>query len=1088
MKLVDSSIRNYHTVMVAIVMTAVIGIICYNTLPRQLTPTVDKPLIEVRTQYRGLSPNEVERNITRRLEEQLETVEGLKKMTSRSQHGESSITLEFEWGTDKKIATIDVNNKLQQVKDLPVLADKPVLKSISTDNSNPIMWVIVEKPNPKMQDISQNYMYKVGEDIIVPLLQRVEGVSEVWHFGGEDREMRVEFDPYSLARLHITYKDVIKKLSSENQNTRAGFHDEVNREYTVRTLGEFKDTDDILKTVIKRDGNKTIRVRDFAKVVDGYQRTSSLVRINGRISNAFGIIREQGANVVSTCNLAIEAIEKLNRELLSRGIPMRLKIVYKDVDYINEAIYLVKSNLALGAALAVIVLLLFLGSVRSVLIIAISIPISLVAVFIVLKLLGRSINIISLAGMAFAVGMVVDNSIVVLENIYRHLTMKKGVFKAAYDGTVEVWGAVLSSTLTTLAVFLPIVFIQEEAGQLFQDIAITISASIALSLIVSITVIPTLTTLLIRLRPGETYDTGFLHRGPLRPLVILGEALAAGYSRTLKYVLGTGASHITVKLGVIIGIVGLLVWSTLILPDRDYLPYGNSNMVFMFIDPVAGVPAQQNMKYFAEYEKKITQMEDVDNNFLVFSSRFNGGGAIVKPELARGQRGEVKMAVKSKKMGKDIFQIPGYRFAFASQRPIFRSASKTFDIEIVGPDIFELKRIAIDLIKNITGSEGVHSVRPEFKMRNPELRFIPRRLNNARLEMGVPEIGDIVESLNAGKYLGEFNDRGEPIDFVLVRADAEKLGLNDYKNLPIWTDEDMMTNLGYLADVEIASGPARIDHIEKERSAKLLVQVHKSYPMQKVIQRVEEEYLVPVRRNLSEEYGLRIGGTADDLASTEKSLLNSFIYAVGFIYLLLVALFKSFIRPFIVMLTVALAVSGSFLGIAGNNVLQRWNIRGILEDLEAPNPEAMLLGWDWITFDILTQLGIIILAGIVVNNAILIVHQMLNNIRSGMDEREALQKSCETRLRPIMMTVISSVSGMLPLAFGQGAGTELYRGMGTALIGGLMFSTIFTLFLVPVLISLMTDLGLHTRKEDLVKESLGRKDLEPAPRAETPAQ
>ncbi len=1075
MKLVDRSIRNYHTVMVAIVMMTVIGIICYNTLPRQLTPTVDKPLIEVRTKYRGLSPNEVERNITRRLEEQLETVEGLKKMTSRSQHGESTITLEFEWGTDKKIATIDVNNKLQQVKDLPVLADKPVLKSISTDNSNPIMWVIVEKPDPQMPDMNQNYMFKTGEDIIVPLLQRVEGVSEVWHFGGEEREMRVEFDPYSLARLHLTYKEVIKKLTNENQNARAGFHDETNRQYTVRTLGEFKNPEDILKTVIKRDGNKTIRVRDFSEVVDGYKRTSSLVRINGRISNAFGIIREQGANVVSTCNLATEKIEELNRELLNRGIPMRLKIVYKDVDYIDEAMYLVKSNLAIGAALAVIVLLLFLGSVRSVLIIAISIPVSLVAVFIVLKLLGRSINIISLAGMAFAVGMVVDNSIVVLENIYRHLTLKKGVFKAAYDGTVEVWGAVLSSTLTTLAVFLPVVFIQEEAGQLFQDIAITISASIALSLMVSITVIPTLATLLIRLQPGETYQPGFLHRGPLRPLVILGEALASGYSRSMKFFLGTGFGHVVVKLGVIIGIAGMLMWSTLILPERDYLPFGNSNMVFMFIDPVAGVPAEQNMKYFAEYENKINEMEDVDNNFLVFSNRFNGGGAIVKPALARGQRGEVKMTVKSREMGGEIFQIPGYRFAFASQRPIFRSASKTFDIEITGPDIFELKRIALDLIKNITGSEGVHSVRPEFKLGNPELRFIPRRANNARLKLGVPEIGEIIESLNAGKYLGEFNDRGEPIDFVLVRADKEKLGLHDYKSLPIWTDEEMMTHLGYLADIEISSGPARIDHIEKERSVKLLVQVQKSYPMQKVIQRVEEEYLVSTRGTLSEEYGLRIGGTADDLASTEKSLMNSFIYAVGFIYLLLVALFKSFMRPLIVMLTVALAVSGSFFGIAGNNALQRMNIRDILEDFQVRDIDTMLKGWDWITFDILTQLGIIILAGIVVNNAILIVHQMLNNIRSGMDEREALQKSCETRLRPIMMTVISSVSGMLPLAFGEGAGTELYRGMGTALIGGLMFSTIFTLFLVPVLISLMTDLGLHTRRADLVQQSLADK-------------
>lgn len=296
-----------------------------------------------------------------------------------------------------------------------------------------------------------------------------------------------------------------------------------------------------------------------------------------------------------------------------------------------------------------------------------------------------------------------------------------------------------------------------------------------------------------------------------------------------------------------------------------------------------------------------------------------------------------------------------------------------------------------------------------------------------------------------------------------------------------------MTNLGYLADIEIASGPARIDHIEKERAARLLVQVHKSYPMHKVIQRVENEHLAPLRKTMSEEYGLRIGGTADDLASTERSLMNSFVYAVGFIYLLLVALFKSFMRPFIVMLTVALAVSGSFFGIAGNNVLQSRNIRNILEDMQVPNSQALVQGWDWITFDILTQLGIIILAGIVVNNAILIVHQMLNNIRSGMDERDALQKSCETRLRPIMMTVISSVSGMIPLAFGEGAGTELYRGMGTALIGGLMFSTIFTLFLVPVLISLMTDLGLHTRKEDLIKASLQGENFEPTPETEASA-
>ena len=1073
MKLIDQSIRNYHTVTVIIVMALVVGTLCFQTLPRQLTPTVDKPQIEVKTEYLGLSPNEVERNISRRLEDQLESVEGMKKMTSTSQHGLSTINLEFEWGIDKDLAVLDVNNKLQQVKDLPINADKPTLRSISSDNSSPIMWIVFDKPDKKMPNLDQNYMFKIGEDIIVPSLRRVKGIADVWHFGGEDREMRVEFDPYSMARLHLTYKDVIDRLMEENQNTRAGFHDEENRSYTVRGLGEFLGPRDILDTVVKRDGDKTIRVRDFATVVDGYKRTDSLVRISGNLSNAFGVIRKAGANVVETCNLAAEKVAELNQELLNRGIPLKLKIVYKDVDYIDEAMRLVKSNLGLGAILAVAVLLIFLGSVRSLLIVAISIPVSLVSVFIILKIFGRSINIISLAGMAFAVGMVVDNSIVVLENIYRHLTMKKGVFKAAYDGASEVWGAVLASTLTTLAVFIPIVFIEEEAGQMFRDIAITISGCIALSLLVSITVIPTLTTLLIRLKPGEEYQPGIFHRTLFKPVLSLGKGIGNVYSGLMEWILRHSSFSILIRVSILAGVCWMLWYSGQILPKKDYLPYGNTNMVFMLIEPVAGSPVETNMKYLADYEKKIVNMEDVNRNFLVFSPRFNGGGAIIEKELAKGQRGEVKMAVKANEMGQQIFAIPGYRFAFAMQRPIFRSADKTFEVEITGPEILKLKDIAMGLIGKISGIQGVHSVRPEFKFGNPELRFIPRREDAARLDMGMQEIGDIVESLNAGKYLGEFNDRGEPIDFVLVQKKGDrKLGLEDYRSLPVWTDEGLMTHLGHLADIKIDAGPARIDHIGTERAIKLRVQVRKDMPMQTAIDRVDEKVLAPTRLTLNEEFGLRIGGSADELASTEKSLLNSFAYAIGFIYLLLVALFSSFVRPFIVMLTVALAVSGSFLGITWNNWYQRGNILAILEEWNVPNAQSMAEGWNWITFDILTQLGVVILAGIVVNNAILIVHQMLNNIKAGMEERQALLVSCQTRLRPIMMTVISSVFGMIPLAFGEGAGTELYRGMGTALIGGLSISTLFTLFLVPILIALAIDMGFHTTKDDLVKDSL----------------
>ncbi len=1072
MKLVEYSIRNYHTVVVAVVFLAVLGVLSFQSLPRQLIPTVDKPLIQVKTKYLGLSPSEVEQNITRRLEDQLESVEGLKRMVSKSSHGSSDIELEFDWGTDKKIAMIDVNNKLQQVKDLPPVADKPTLKSVSTDNSSPIMWMVFQKPHPKSPDLDQNYMFQVGEDLALPALLRVDGVAEVWHFGGEEREMRVEFDPYSMARLHVTYKEAIESLRDENQNVRAGFHDEADRNYTVRTLGEFKSQEDILNAVVKRDGRKTIFVRDFARVVDGFKRRESIVKISGQVSNAFGIIRKSGANVVDTCREVGKVAERLNREFVNRGIPLQIKIVYQDVDYIFEAMSLVKSNLGLGALLAVAVLLVFLGSVRSVLIVGISIPLSLVSVFIILKLLGRSINIISLAGMAFAVGMVVDNSIVVLENIYRHLAMKKGAVRAAFDGTTEVWGAVFASTLTTLAVFLPVVFIQEEAGQLFRDIAITISSSIALSLLVSLTVIPTLTPLIIRLKPGEEYTSGELHRTILKPLALLGTRIAQAYSDVMRFLLGRGVKQIFWKSGIVGLALATLYWSFLLLPPSDYLPFGNSNMVFMLMEPVAGNPVEKNIEYFAPYEKEIVKMKDVDRNFLVFSDRFNGGGLLIDPELARGQEGEVKMALKSREVGSNLFKIPGYRFAFAAQRPIFRSADKTFKVEILGPDMLKLKSLAQKMIPRISTHPGIHSVRPEFKFGNPELRFVPKREQNARLNLGVPEIGDIVEALNAGKYLGEYNDRGDPIDFVLVRDKNTPLALDDYLSLPIWTAENKMTYLGHLTNVSVDAGPARIDHIEKERSITLLVQVKKDQPMQPAIDKVETEELSPLRATLSEEYGLQVGGLADDLGSTQKALLGSFVYAVAFIYFLMVALFKSFMRPLIVMLTVVFATSGAFLGIVGNNELQRIFIEGILEDWNVPNAAQMAAGWNWITFDILTQLGIIILAGIVVNNAILIVHQTLNNIKEGMEEHEALLHSCETRLRPIMMTAISSIFGMVPLAFGEGAGTELYRGMGAAIIGGLSLSSLITLFLVPVLMSFTMDLGLHIRKEDIEKDAL----------------
>ena len=488
MNVIQFAIRYPVTTTVVVILVSLFGLVSLMKLPIQLTPDVSKPEITIATRWQGASPKEVEREIVDKQEEQLKGVEGLEKMFGESSYDSAEIILRFPAGTNTETALLRVSNRLNQVKEYPDEVDEPVISSANTRGSA-MGWFIFEplEGNPIAIDTLRDF----AEDVIKARFERIPGVAASNVYGGRERELRVLLDPLKLAIRSLTVLDLAQALDQENRDYSAGDFDEGKRAYVVRTTGEYQSPEDVGNVIIARRDGAPVYVRDIATVSIAYKKPAHVVREMGRNSIAVNAIRETGANTLDTMQELREAVQELNDEILQRR-SFKLFQVYDETDYIYSSINLVQKNLVIGSILAVTILFLFLRTASTTFVVGLAIPVSIMGTFIALWVLDRNVNVISLAGMTLAGGMLVDNSIVVLENIYRHRESGKSLWQAAYDGTVEVWGAVLASTLTTIAVFVPIVFIEEQAGQLFRDIAIAISAGVGLSLLVSITVIPCL--------------------------------------------------------------------------------------------------------------------------------------------------------------------------------------------------------------------------------------------------------------------------------------------------------------------------------------------------------------------------------------------------------------------------------------------------------------------------------------------------------------------------------------------------------------------------------------------------------------------
>ncbi len=1156
MKLVEFSVRNPVKVTVGVVLLCIFGVLGLLSVPVQLTPDVSKPIISVFTRWAGASPAEVEKEIIERQEEQLHGIEGLRTLEAECRDGAGDIDMEFRVGTDMREALIKVNNALGQITRYPEDALRPRVRTVNIDDS-PVCWMaLVPLPpsreeveafledHPELRPLLQKCMhgdqvdmptlYRLArheprlqplvahcpdpqklrlfaEDVIEAELRRVPNVANANVYGGQYPRLEVVVDPARLASRGITIAQLREALIRANKDTAGGDVWEGNRRYVVRTLGQFSSPEQVRRVIVTHRDGSPVLVQDVAQVRLAYGKPLGMVRQRGMPSIAVNVQKESDANVLEVMEGVRAKVEQLNRTVLApRGL--KLEIVSDQTTYIYSSVRLVRNNIFVGGALAVLVLWLFLRHLRPTLIVALSIPISVIGSFLVIHLLGRSINVITLAGLAFAVGMVVDAAIVVLENIFSHYQRGTEPRLAADRGTTEVWGAILASTLTTLAVFVPVVFVQEQAGQLFRDLAIAISAAVALSMVVSLTVIPTACAGILQVSqrrgrhrrlPGTEDENGNSPRGrftawivrlttalqqgriswPWRWLVL--GVLAAGVVcflpgefrpwgqylvwRPTLWGLAAGVAVLGVlapvvfkapRLGLVVAMmVAALGFSWRMMPGAEYLPEGNRNLVYARIMPPPGYNLEKMVQLAEIIEERLRpyweaapgspeeaklQGPRIANFFLVArnTGMFMGGRAV---DPARAS--ELVEVFRQATSG-----LPGV-VAFVGQSSLFErsiSGGRTIDIQIVGHDLEKLMTLGREIMGQLQQMFPPETTRtairpiPALEFSTPEVRIRPHLVKATELGISTQELGYAIDALVDGAYVGRYWHQNRQIDLVITAPEELATRTEALEQLPIGTARGEVVPLAAVASLELTTGPDRIVRIDRQRAVTVQVKPGPEIPLEDAMNRIQQEIVAPLEASGRLEggrYQIRLGGTADELRQMISALGGSMLLAVVITYLLLAGLYESFLYPLVIMVSVPMAAVGGFLGLRLLNLVK-------LQPL-----------------DTLTMLGFIILVGTVVNNAILIVNQALVLIRQrGVPHRQAVTEAVQGRVRPIFMSTMTTLLGMLPLVLFPGAGSELYRGLGSVVLGGLLLSTVFTLVLVPMLFTLTFEAQQHLRR------------------------
>jgi multidrug efflux pump subunit AcrB len=1010
MPLTRLSLNNPAAVFVGIALIVLMGVVAFTRLPVQLFPDIERPSVNIATFWRSASPLEMESEIVEPQEQALSGLPGLEDMQVFVGEGAVFINLTFGIDTNMTDTAIEISNRLSQLPPLPRDAIGPNVGGFGGDAQQSLIWFFLQALPGNPQEIHE-YSSLVDE-VIAPRLESIPGVASVnigW--GQRTDELQITVDPYQAAALGVTLPQISNAIRN-NSDVSGGNAEIGRRSYQMRFEGEF-DPDELDQLVILwRDGSP-VRLGDVATIDVGYGERTNFTYQNGNPALGIEIRRQQGANVLAALDAVKAEVAIINETLLAE----RQLVMAPSFDasvFIMRAISLLRTNLVLGIVLAVLGLWLFLRRARATLIISLSIPISLLTTLIVLYMFGRTLNVISLAGLAFATGMVMDAAIIVLENIIQRRERGEDADTASREGTKQVWGALLASTITTVAIFLPIMFQRDPAGQLFADLALTIAVGVFVSMIVAVTILPVAVKYWVRDRKTVTRQN-------------MMDGIA---DRVMSFTDSEPRRIIAIGAIILVSVAGAWVLK----PDFDYLPPVKRDAVDVFM----GFPAGSNMDWIEtevaativeRFEPYMSGEQEPALRNYYFGTFPGGGGATIGvraldqndvEELLRVVREEIMVGLP------DVF-------SFASQGDLFGGFSQggNVQINIQAADQEARDRAtqeALQLLRTRFPGWNINA-NPQPGASQPRLTWIPndRRIQEAGWSRR--DVGSLVSILGDGQFIGEYFD-GETRMNTILRAPGWETP-DQLAGLPVATPSGAVVPLGDLVDVREEVGVGNIMRLNRRRTTSIFINQPEGESLENILDVIRNEVEPAIRDTLQPDGAVTLGGSARDLDNALASMARNFAMALTVLFLILAGMFRSLRDSLLVLVAIPLASVGGVL------MLRLLSLFG----------ETQVI-------DLLTMMGFIILLGLVINNAILLVDQTRQGERAGIPRREAVDQALRMRLRPIFMSTMTSLLGMLPLLVLPGPGSVIYRGLAAAIVGGMSVSLIFTLILIPCLLRL----------------------------------
>lgn len=1031
LKLVEIATRRHVAISMAAVTLVLFGLISLQSLQVNLLPDLSYPTLTVRTEYQGSAPEEIETLLTRPVEEAVGVVKNVIGVKSVSRTGQSDVILEFAWGTDMDRASLEVREKLE-IMQLPLEVSRPILLRFNPA-TDPIMryglvfesssgentGIEVSLDANNSDEVALKVLRRFADEEIKKKLEPVEGVAAVKISGGLEDEIQIEIDQRKMAQLNLSLGALVDRLAAENVNVSAGRLEEGTQRYLVRTINQFGSVEEFANLIVATGQARPIYLRDIARVHSGYSEREAIIRVNGREAVEIAIYKEGDANTVNVSKAIRERVAA-QKEQMPTG--MQMQLVDDQSVFIDRAISEVIGAAVIGGLLAVLVIFVFLRNWWFTLTIGISIPISIIATFFLMGQSGITLNIMSLGGIALAAGLLVDNAIVVLENITRYRQAGEGLVSAARKGASEVGGAVIASTLTTVAVFLPLAFVQGVAGQLFRDQALTVTFALLISLFIAMTLIPMMASLRGHNdKVREAGSSGFGHWFQTRYEGLLSAAMQ---HRALTLLVSA----------VLLGIAAVMLSriGTELVPEMQQ---GRFNVT---LEAAPGTPLDETDVVQTSIQNLAAADESVA---LVFGVAGSGNRIDANPtesgeNIARmlismqpdsGPEQQQSLIVRLRERAR---QVAGLEATFSS--PELLSFDKPLEVEIQGYDLASLRQASDLVLKLLRQSDRFADVESSMERGHPEVQIFFDQERAAALGLTVKEVSDQVVGKIRGRVATRYSWRDRKIDVLVRIAESERQSINAVRDLIINPQSERPVPLSSVAQIVVGEGPAEIRRSDQERVA--LIEANLAYG--DLGSAVAEANALLADVKLPYGLSMRVTGQSEEMDASFRSLLFALGLAIFLVYLVMASQFESLVHPFVILFSIPLAAIGVAVAL-------------------------------WLTdtrLSVIVFIGLIMLAGIVVNNAIVLV-DLINQLRArGMERVAAIKEAAHLRLRPIMMTTLTTLLGLLPMAFGVGEGSEMRTPMAITVIGGLLTSTMLTLLVVPVMYSLLD------RRKDMLAE------------------